>query len=64
MGKHKSILGRAKAEARSIRREATIQANQTAAAGGGGIAQIFRNYISHIKGAVEESKRAKKKRQK
>ena len=61
MSKHKSILERAKNEARNISREATIQANQAAAKGGGGIAQIFRNYINHIKGAVEENKRAKGK---
>ena len=59
--KHKGILERAKAQARSIRNEATTQAYQAASTGG--ISQIFKNYIDTIKRAVEESKCSKKKKQ-
>ncbi len=58
--KHKSILEKVKAEARSIRNEATIQAYQAKSTGG--ISQIFKNYINTIKRAVEEDKRSKKKK--
>ncbi len=62
--KHKSIIEKVKAEARSIRNEATIQAYQAASIGGiRGIYQPFKNYIDGIKRAVEESKRSKKKKQ-
>jgi hypothetical protein len=60
--KHKSILERAKLQARSIRNEATTQAYQAASAGGGGIAQAFRNYFDSIKRAVDESECSKKKK--
>lgn len=63
--KHKSILERAKAQAREIRNEATTQAYQAASSGGifQGFKQAFKNYIDTIKRAVEEDKRSKKKRQ-
>jgi hypothetical protein len=62
--KHRSIIEKAKEQARSIRNEAYIQATQAASTGGiRGIYQPFKNYIDGIKRAVEESKRSKKKKQ-
>lgn len=58
--KHKSILDRAKAEARSMRNEATIQATKAASAGGMG--QLWKNYFDAIDKAVKEFKQARKKK--
>ena len=58
--KHKSILGRAKDQARSIRNEATIQATQSASAGGMG--QLWKNYFDAIDRAVREFKQSRKKK--
>jgi len=60
MSKHKSILDKAKNQARSIRNEATIQAGQAASAGGMG--QLWKNYIDAIDKAVREFKQSRKKK--
>lgn len=58
--KHKSILGKVKSQVRSIRNEATIQAAQSASAGGMG--QLWKNYFDAIDKAVKEFKQARKKK--
>ena len=55
--KHKSILGRAKDQARSIRNEATIQATQATSMG-----QLWKNYFDAIDRAVREFKQSRKKK--
>lgn len=59
--KHKGIIEKAKAEVRSIRNEATIQATQSASAGG--IGQLWKNYKDTIDKAVMDWKRSRKKKQ-
>ena len=57
--KKKSVSERAKSQVREIRNEATIQATQSASAGG--MAQLWRNYVDAIDRVVKEFKRSRKK---
>lgn len=54
---HKGMMQKVKAEARSIRNEATIQATQASSFG-----QLWKNYIDAINRAVDEWKQARREK--
>lgn len=57
--KKQSIMQKVKAEARSIRNEATIQATEASSIG-----QLWKNYMDAIDRAVKEFKEARRKKKK